>query len=139
MIAPSCPTPASRRGFLLLEVVLALAVFGIAATGFAVAIHRMGGTAELAQRELKITRILESALDEAVSIPTMEVGSTSTSVADTNIEIDTEIELIDDLVSEEGQNLQDMYRVKVTAHWYQDGVQNERVAETWRFGRMYQP
>jgi prepilin-type N-terminal cleavage/methylation domain-containing protein len=134
----SPPRPA-RRGFLLLEVVLALAVFGIAATGFAVAIHRMGGTVELAQTELRITRILESALDEAISVPTLEVGNVTTNVTDTNIEIDTTIELIEDLKSEEGQMLQEMYRIRVTAHWYQDGAWNERVAETWRFGRMYQP
>ncbi len=137
MIVP-CPSP-RRRGFLLLEVVLALAVFGIAATGFAVAIQRMAKAADAAQTELRITRILESALDEAISLPTLEEGTTSITVADTNIELDTLIELIPDLQSEEGQTLQEMYRVKVSAHWFQDGEWNDRAVETWRFGRMYQP
>lgn len=136
IVSPSRP---GRGGFLLLEVVLALTVFSIAATGFAVAIHRMGNTVELAQSELRITRILESALDEALSNPTLEVGNVTTTVHDSNIEIDTTIELIEDLESEEGQTLQEMYRIRVTAHWYQDSAWNERVAETWRFGRMYQP
>ena len=51
-----------KRGFLLLEVVLALAVFAIACTGLTVAFHRMAGAANLAQSELRITRILDSAL-----------------------------------------------------------------------------
>jgi len=38
---------AASRGFLLLEMVLALAVFGMAATGFVVALHRMSATASL--------------------------------------------------------------------------------------------
>ena len=69
-----------KRGFLLLEMVLALAVFGIAATGFAVALRKMAQAASFAQSELRITRILDSALDEAISPPTEEVVSPSSSV-----------------------------------------------------------
>jgi prepilin-type N-terminal cleavage/methylation domain-containing protein len=129
----------NRRGFLLLEVVLALAVFGIAATGFAVAIHQMAKTAEAAQQELRITRILESALDEAMSLPTLEEGTTSVTVADSDIEMDTTIELLPELENEDGQLLQEMYRINVTAHWFQNGSPQERSTETWRYGRMYQP
>ena len=131
--------PLKRRGFLLLEVVLALAVFGIAATGFAVAIHQMAKTADAAQQELRITRILESALDEAMSLPTLEEGTTSVTVADSDIEMDTTIELLPELENEDGQLLQEMYRISVTAHWFQNGSPQERSTETWRYGRMYQP
>jgi type II secretory pathway pseudopilin PulG len=127
------------RGFLLLEVVLALAVFGIAATGFAVALNQMGKVASAAQQELRITRILESALDEAVSLPTLEEGTTSALVPDTDIEIDTTVELLKEMENQDGQLLQEMYRVNVTAHWFAEGAWQERSAETWRFGRMYQP
>ena len=68
------PVHPVKRGFLLLEMVLALAVFGIAATGFAVALHRMADVAALAQSELRITRILDSALDETLSLPVLEEG-----------------------------------------------------------------
>jgi len=135
----SPPSSGKRRGFLLLEVVLALAIFGIAATAFAVAINQIAHSASLAQKELRITRILESALDEAVSLPTLEEGTTSTAVPDTGVELDTTVELIENLESEEGQLLQQMYRVKVTAHWFNKNVWDERTVETWRFGRMYQP
>ena len=128
-----------RRGFLLLEVVLALAVFGIAATGFAVALHQMSKTADAAQQELRITRILESALDEAMSLPTLEEGTTSVAVADSDIEMDTTIELLPEMENEDGQLLQEMYRINVTAHWFQNGAPQERSTDTWRYGRMYQP
>lgn len=131
--------PPRHRGFLLLEVLLALMVFGIAATGFTVALKQMAQAADATQRELRITRILESALDEAVSLPTLEEGVTTAVVPDTNIEIDTTIELLKELETEEGQVLQEMYRVNVTAHWFADNVWQERSAETWRYGRMYQP
>ncbi|HEX7260368.1 MAG TPA: type II secretion system protein, partial [Luteolibacter sp.] len=90
-----CPARPLKRGFLLLEMILALAVFGIAATGFAVALHRMADAASLAQSELRITRILESALNETLSLPTLEEGTTNSSVGKTGIELDTTISLLE--------------------------------------------
>lgn len=135
-----CPVqPAANRGFLLLEMVLALAVFGIAATGFAVALHRMADAAGLAQSELRITRILDSALDETISLPVLEEGVTNSSVGDTGIELGTTIKLLDELQNEEGQALQEMYSIKIDARWFNSGEWKERSVETWRYGRMYQP
>jgi|LakMenE18May11ns_1017448.scaffolds.fasta_scaffold9626166_2 type II secretory pathway pseudopilin PulG len=129
----------SKRGFLLLEVVLALGVFGIAATGFTVALQQMAKAAELSQSELRITRILETALDETLSLPVLEEGTTSTPVGETGIELDTMIEILDEIENEEGQLLQEMYRITVTAHWFENGAWQERSVETWRYGRLYQP
>ncbi|MBX3741960.1 MAG: hypothetical protein KF712_13270 [Akkermansiaceae bacterium] len=128
-----------RRGFLLLEIILALLVFGIAATGFAVAINQTAKAAETARQGLRITRILESALDEALSMPTLEEGVTSVKVPGTDIEIDTTVELLKEIQNQDGQFLQEMYRVNVTAHWFADNAWQQRSAETWRYGRMYQP
>ena len=128
-----------KRGFLLLEMVLALAVFGMAATGFVVALHRMAAAASLAQSELRITRILDSALDETISLPVLEEGQTNSSVGETGIELDTTIELIEDLMNEDGEILQEMYRIEIIARWYDNGEWQDRTVETWRYGRMYQP
>ncbi len=128
-----------RGGFLLLEMVLALAVFGIAATGYVVALHRMGDTASLAQNELRITRILDSALDEVISLPVLEEGTTNISVGDTGIELDTTIELLTEIENEDGELLQEMYRIEIVAKWFDNKEWQERTVETWRYGRMYQP
>jgi prepilin-type N-terminal cleavage/methylation domain-containing protein len=133
--------PVRKRGFLLLEMVLALAVFGIAATGFAVALRKMAEAASLAQSELKITRILDSALDETLSLPTLEEGETTSSVGPAGNEIDlkTTVKLLDELQNEDGQPLNEMYDITVDARWYEGGQWKERSVETWRNGRMYQP
>jgi prepilin-type N-terminal cleavage/methylation domain-containing protein len=128
-----------RRGFLLLEVVLALAVFGIAATGFAVALSRMGDVAQLAQSELRLTRMLDSALDAELSQPVLEEGVTSYRDPDSGYEFTTTIELLDNLETDDGQILQEMYRITVTAQWFENSAWQERSVETWRYGRMYQP
>lgn len=132
------PRPA-KRGFLLLEMVLALAVFGIAATGFAVALNRMADAAQLAQSELRITRILDSALDETVSLPVLEEGETHSDVGETGIKLKTTIQLKDDLQNEEGAVLQDLYRIQIVANWSNSGIAQQRTVETWRNGKMYQP
>ncbi len=128
-----------RRGFLLFEMILALAVFSIAATGYAVALKRMATVAALAQSELRITRILDSALDETLSVPVLEEGDTNSSVGDTGIELDTTIKLLDQLENEDGQALQEMYSITIVAKWFENGDWRDRTVETWRYGRLYQP
>jgi len=127
-----------RRGFLLLEMVLALAVFGIAATGFVVALHRMAAVATLAQSELRITRILDSALDETFSLPVLEEGVTNSTVPGSGIKLATTIKLLDKMTNQDGQFLQEMYRIEVRARWFANSEWQERAVETWRYGRMYQ-
>lgn len=131
--------PIRKSGFLLLEMVLALAVFGMAATGFTVALNRMAATASLAQSELRITRILDSALEETLSQPTIEEGSDTIEIGETGIELETNIERIEDLLNEEGQQLQDMFLIRIEAKWVENGQSQQRSVETWRYGMMYQP
>lgn len=131
-----------RKGFLLLEVLLALGVFGIAATGFAVALHKTADLAATAQRKLKMTRLLESALAEAMSYPVLEEGTTSVAVdemSDQGLEIETTVELLEEMENEDGQLLQEMYRIEVVARWFENGRAREQLAETWRYSRLYQP
>ena len=133
------PVHPVKRGFLLLEMVLALAVFGIAATGFAVALNRMAKVAALAQSELRITRILDSALDETLSLPVLEEGVTDSTAGDTGMDLVTTIELLKELENEDGQLLQEMYLIKIEAKWFENSEWQNRTVETWRYGRMYQP
>jgi type II secretory pathway pseudopilin PulG len=127
----------TKRGFLLLEMVLAMAVFGIAVTGFVVALNKMSDVASLAQSELRITRILDSALDETLSLPNLEEGTTNTTVGETGIELDTTIERVEDLLNEGGQPLADIFRIKIDAKWYANGAWQARTVETWRNVKMY--
>lgn len=129
--------PRPARGFLLLEVVLALGIFGIAATGFTVALHRMAQAASMAQKELEITRILDSRLDEELSQPQLQEGVHE--VQDGDIQLATRVEAMTEMQNEKGQLLQEMYHLRVTARWYEGGAWQERFVETWRYGRMYQP
>lgn len=135
--------PRRPQGFLLLEVILAIGIFGMAAVGFAVAINRTADAASMAQRRMMITRILDSALTEALSLPVLEEGVTTVTLDETlggtAIEVDTLIEPLEEMMNQDGEILQQMYRIEVSAHWYEAGEWMEESAETWRYGRMYQP
>ncbi len=133
---------AGRRGFLLLEMILALAVFSMCITGFVVALNRMAKLAALAQNEMKITRFMDSALDETLSLPTLEEGTTESDITESGLDITftTTVELLDDMQNEEGQILQEMYHITVKASWMDANRERyERQVDTWRYGRMYQP
>lgn len=135
------PKTSSRKqhGFMLMEVVIALSVFAIACTGLVVALHQMADTASNAQRELKITRILDSALAEQLSFPTLQEGTTQIPIEGTDIELDVVVKPIEDLKTKDDQILQEMYHIHITANWYFDGKWHSRTAETWRYNMMYQP
>jgi hypothetical protein len=119
--------------------VLALAVFGMAATGFVVALHRMAAAASLSQSELRITRILESAIDETISLPQLEEGVSTRLAGGGEIELITGITLLTELENMDGEFLQEMYRIEIKARWYENNDWHERTVETWRYGLMYQP
>jgi type II secretory pathway pseudopilin PulG len=131
------------RGFLLLEVLLAMGVFAIAVTGFVIALQRTGDLAAATQRQLRVTRILESALTKAMSMPVLEESKESEDVAEMSneaMQIETIVEPMEEkFQNEDGQFLQEMFRIQVVAHWFENGMPQEEMAETWRYSRLYQP
>ena len=135
----NCPRPRQRRAFLLLEMVLAIMVFAIASTGFAMALRGMSKTASIAQTELQVTRILESALNEVLSLPILEEGEMTDVAGDGSIDILAVVEPIEDLENEDGVVLNEMFRITISARWYEGGDWEEREIETWRYARLYQP
>jgi hypothetical protein len=130
----------SARGYLLLEVVLAMGIFALAATGYTVALQKAADASDMAAREMQITRILQSALDEAISVPVLEEGEMPPQkLEERDIEIVTIYEKMEEMENLDGQLLQDMWRITVTAYFMQDDTEMSRSAVTWRYGRLYQP
>jgi type II secretory pathway pseudopilin PulG len=126
-------------GFLLLEVVLALGIFTSAAIGFALALQKAADASNLIEREMQITRVLQSSLYEALATPQLEEGKNTQSLKEREMEIDTEIEKLEKIENQDGKLLQDMWLIKVTANWLENGKNKQRSVETWRYGKLYQP
>lgn len=134
---PSVSRPA--RGYLLLEVVLAMGIFALAATGFTIALQKAADASDMAAREMQVTRMLQSSLDAAISIPVLEEGETTEQLEERQMEIVTKYEKMEEMENQDGQLLQDMWRITVTAYFFQGNTELSRTAVTWRYGRLYQP
>jgi hypothetical protein len=46
---------------------------------------------------------------------------------------------MEEMENQDGQLLQDMWRITVTAYFMQGDTEMSRSALTWRYGRLYQP
>jgi len=110
------------------------------------ALHMTSQTATLIQDEMSIDRVLRSAMIDALSNPNIEEGNervdytemTGDKTSFTNAEIETIVEPME-LENEQGQLLQNMFRIEVIFHWEtEDGWQSQS-AETWRYANLYKP
>ena len=135
-----------RRGFVLMEVVLALTLFGMVGVAYLVSLQDIAELLREMRREAKITRILDSELRKSMSLPQIEEGEPDPSVLDERdqLEVRVVIRPLEDAVeemrftTEEGRVLQEMFHIQATASWYEDREWHERTAETWRYARLYQ-
>ena len=135
-----------RRGFVLMEVVLALTLFGMVGVAYLMSLQDVAELLREMRREAKITRILDSELRKWMSLPQIEEGEPDPSVLDERdqLEVRGVIRPLEDAVeemrftTEEGRVLQQMFHIQATASWYEDREWHERTAETWRYARLYQ-
>ena len=66
-----------------------------------------------------------------MSQPVLEEGSDSVAVEEMENEgmkMETTIELMPEIENEDGQLLQEMYRIQVVARWFESGVAQEQMA-----------
>lgn len=129
-----------RNGYLLMEVVIALAIFSLVAVGFTKALNKAADASDLAAKSVQITRILSSAMDEAISTPILEEQQIVVDLEERNMTITTLYEpMIEELQNRDEQFLQDMWRITVIGTYMEDGNKIERSMVTWRYGKLYQP
>jgi hypothetical protein len=124
----------SIRAFTLLEALLAMLVFSLAVIALVEAINRMG----LAAVESQMEAAVQSRLDDHLLLTTRKLGAVvpGTALHEERRAI-TEDRVTYTIVvkSEEVRNLRgirlaDLYRVKVTASWMDDGRPQEKSVES---------
>ena len=123
----------------MLEVLLAIALFGMAGLGLAKALTFSAQAAVESQLDLRMMTRLQSALTLASKSQQMEEYSVVSDPDDLGVQVETIVEEMQDgeLMNEEGQDLQDMWRITVRAFWVRNGQYAELTAETWRYGPLY--
>ena len=124
---------------MLMEAVLALLLFAIVGTALMTALNEVGRMAFEARREAVLTRLLDSELRAAMTVPVLEEGETTKSLDELGAEVRSIVEPMEEMENQDGQLLRQMYRIEVVATWWEDDTEKELSAETWRYGRLYQP
>ena len=132
-------SPEGRRGlasFVLLEVLLALTLFGLVAVALTNALSQVGKLAVEGQLELHVINGLQSALLESSKIPEMEAGTFRSEPDILGIVYETTVEEME-IYNVDDEALTNMFRIEVRALWEINGRPEEEVAETYRYEPLY--
>jgi Na+-translocating ferredoxin:NAD+ oxidoreductase RnfG subunit len=121
----------------MMEVIIAVALFAMVGTAMVVAINDIADLTFKLHRQQRLSRIIDSELRRAMSMPNLEEGKETVTLDELGVELETLIEPIEEMENQDGQLLSNMFRIQVSAYWWADGeYQNER-SETWRYARLY--
>ena len=125
-------------GFILLESILALALFAIVAVGFTVAIQQVAFTANSSGESMRVQRTLETLLTEASKAVRFEESNDILGTDENGVEYRKLIEEVE-MANMDGQELQNMWRVAIIAVWEDaTGRTMENIAEMIRYEPLYQ-
>ncbi|NNC89833.1 MAG: hypothetical protein HKN82_15355 [Akkermansiaceae bacterium] len=123
-----------------MEAVLALMLFAIVSVALITALNETGRLAYEARREAVLARLLDSELRLAMSVPVLEEGEVDKKLDELGgVEIKTIVEPLEEVENQDGQILQQMFRIEVQAVWWENNDWEEMSVETWRYARLYVP
>jgi prepilin-type N-terminal cleavage/methylation domain-containing protein len=109
----------SQDGFVLLEIVIAIALFSMVAVSMVQALDAIAKTSKAAKSEGQVMRVMESVLAEVVHQPKLKPGGEHFEPGADGVEVQATIEKIK-LITRNKAELSKMYRIHVDA-WVPDG------------------
>ncbi|OYW77054.1 MAG: hypothetical protein B7Z37_05925 [Verrucomicrobia bacterium 12-59-8] len=126
-----------RRAFTLLETLLALMVFSMAVVALVEAVHQLGEQALLRRHEAAVQERLRSLLLEQTRLPApnpleevkIKEGDMTYTVRRTALE----------LLDRDGQPVQGLFEVRVTADWLEGRTPQQASADTWVYPPLFEP
>ncbi len=126
-----------RRGFTLLETLLALIVFSMAVVALVEAVHQLGKQTLLRRREATVQERIRSLLLEQTRTPVpnpkeeikLKEGDTTYTIRRSKLE----------LSDRDGQAVQGLFEIRVTAEWLEGRELQQATAETWVFPPLFEP
>jgi len=131
--------PQKFSGMTLLEVVLALAVFSIAALALVGTMNQIAEAATESQTILEIEQTLESLIDEYGKMPQMRNLEEDIKPGSDGVAYRVKVEQVKDLRNQDGQFLQDMFRIQAFARWDDGGGVIELEADSMRYAGAFLP
>lgn len=142
---------APQAGVLLVEVLLALALFGMAALALMKALTMVSQAANEAKMEMRMVAVLQSTLtqysrmtrieetDRPIVSEPDELGVWTETIIREMTEQNGELLQTDESERGTRQPLQQMYHIIVTAYWEMEGQEGQMTANTYRYAPLYRP
>ena len=127
------PRAARSSAYILMEVMLATAIFACAAVALAVALSDTITAGDRLQRESRVIWGLESRMNEA-KLKRLVLGKETLPPDGTDIVYEQETSQLD-LKNDKNQILAGMYNITITAHW----MENHRPVSLVSQKYVYQP
>lgn len=121
----------------LLEVVLALAVFSIAALALVGTLNQIAEAASESQILLEVEQNLESLIDEYGKMPQMRELEEEIKPGSDGVAYRVKVEMVKDLRNKDGRFLQDMYKITAIARWNDGGGVMELQADSMRYAVVF--
>lgn len=143
-----------RRGFLLLEVLVAASIFMIAAVAYAKVLSSLTELSRVQKENLQVQRILSSKLEWAMSLPLDNIDDKGVRYTERDfkelevVELERAgVELLitprEAIVQETEENgekdLENIYSVEVKLFYTRDGEEYTETAEVYRYSALYLP
>jgi len=143
-----------RRGFLLLEVLVASSIFIIAAVAYTRVLSSLVELSRVQRENLQVQRILSSKLEWAMSLPFDNIGENGERYTERDFQELEVVELekagVELLISpreatvleneeNESKELEDVFSVVVNLFYTRDGVEYTETAEVYRYSGLYLP
>lgn len=131
-----CP---EAGGFSLIEVLLSLLIFSVAAVSLVQAINTLG----IAGSEARADRAIQDRLDNLLvetsrkPLPQMSLnGPFSETHRENNVSYEVRIEPLE-MTNKDNQRLTDLYKLRVTAVWTESRREQRMTSETWLYPPLY--
>lgn len=136
-VSPRSRRRRARSGVVLMELVVAICIFGMTALALMKALTIGTQTALISQVELRMILRLQSTLTEYSKVPNIEEGAWTSDPDELGVYTQTEVVRLQ-LLNADGQELPEMYHIIVRAFYENFGQRGEMMAETFRYARLYQ-
>ncbi|MES2705394.1 MAG: hypothetical protein V4726_02215 [Verrucomicrobiota bacterium] len=129
----------ARAGLILLEMLMAIAIFGMVALGLMRALTIGAQTAIISQLELRMIQKMQSTLTEYSKVQVLQEGVYDVPATDIDmgVALRVQVEKMDKLLNADGQPLNDMYHIMVTAEYNNFGAKGQMTADTFRYANLY--
>lgn len=129
----------ARVGMTLLEVVIALAVFSIAAVALVGTINAIAEAALTSQQMSDVEQGLESLIDEYGKVPQLKELTQDIKPGADGVAYRVEVTPVQNLKNEEGRVLQGLFRIRAVARWSEGGDPIQVEADTLRYAGSLMP